>query len=77
MKRPASKKYGYYRLIHPLTKFCFCLKCRFEVSREPVWEVNTRNNDQVFYLCKECAPTEQHVIRYAKAAFRLYVTKNK
>ena len=39
MKRTSHKKYGTFKDILPLTKWCFCMKCRMEVSREPLWEL--------------------------------------
>ena len=75
MKRTSHKKYGTFKDILPLTKWCFCMKCKMEVSREPLWEVNTQDNQQKLFLCKECAPTEAHVKGFLKAIFKLYVTK--
>jgi len=75
MKRTSHKKYGTFKDILPLTKWCFCMKCRMEVSREPLWEITTQDNQQKFYLCKECAPIGKHVQGFAKAIFKLHVTK--
>jgi len=73
MKRPPTEKHGTLELIHPLTRWCFCLKCKYEFTREKVWEINTRENSHKFYLCMNCAPTKGHAVAFAKT-FRVNVS---
>jgi len=77
MKRQASKSYGTFKLIHPLTNWCFCLRCKQEATRELIWKVTTRNNKHIFYFCKECAPTANHVKQFCKFMFSLFVSEVK
>ena len=70
MRRPPSQKHATLKEIHPLSKWCFCLKCRYEFSREIGWEIKTVENDHTIYLCKQCAPTEEVALAFAKS-FRL------
>ena len=72
MRRAPTKKHGVLKQIHPLSKWCLCLGCRYEFSREIGWEIITVENNQKFHICKTCAPTKRHAVAFAKR-FRLTV----